>query len=1548
MSLRMKDGPPMMSDLIEGLRQNIRKLKPDGEEGFEGLIAAVLCDLTKRSFALASSGSQQGKDGQSSQDHGTIMFEAKRYDDSIPKDKIHTKILEIAADNNCTTELYIVAATCPVSAQYFTTLKAGAQKLGVELIILAWPETGLAELATLVAMTPEISANFIAKHTSIDHGELLTQLMAVRSNPQYQARSEELLACLLQPSMAPAFALQNNVDWLSAAFSSRTRAKTVFGQALCPADESISGVLDRTTLRAKVAHAIFSKPDGSITAILGADGNGKSWIFAQAWSHQLNQPLTVVIVPEDIDAPPSLESCQDLLISKIITQTGEMRKTEAKERWFRHFARWKNNSEVDSPRLIVFFDGINQRETANWLRFIDAMSNLIAEIGGRLAFSCRQQFYREHLKNKLNSKVVDINIPEWADSELDYLLKEQGSSMALLDEGIVRSLRNPRIFGVATALFKTKEISEFGELSVNRLLFEHIRSGSAVEGNTISSRQFANNICAHANEIVQRLRLRQCDDINEFDIPFIAKGHQAKAIYEPFVITSAGRFFEIVDEISGKYILKDEGLPLALGLALVGKAQEALRKSKNIDEALSDVLDPIAAIDRTCDIILGAIVSAVLEDSPKEIVASLVRFFVMLQNLDSKRYPEFRNLFGRAPNAFIAALEESVLIPEIVSNLSWLTEAISDLRGNETIECVLESTINRWLNMYSLAPERMVLIPNDLEHKAERQKRLAERERKLSEIITGMSKTEQELFADMIPEDRGDYSALSLLALQLLGGRPIAPFAKSLRNWCYATSLNGGYSHPRDEFDDLLHLNTVDWIAAKNALCKTAEVLRRSDVSEIGRWALVRILHATGDSADAKEADCIAEELTKDREYTKGWRLIENYCSTDPCDPISKVPDNINETAFAYNSIDLEKLCTYSPTQADRFFKMAQPGLARFRPDAAVKVLRALADQAMERVEPDFRLAVFFLDSHTICFEKRVAIDFIEKSHQIAKVAHDVNEDKNNEAWVASQYCLYLAFPHMSGDEQFDALVNLPGNASILLNLCDLFQPVDELKLERTLAQAVHDGNLIGQHRILCFADYSCTRLTAYVKELVLNLLASADHLVRLSVLSLIQSIADPVLLEGVVNSSWSAASLDASTDKIEMLHGSQALVLAADKGLITAEACFNRISSSAYESASKLLGYDATILIAERLDTAIRKAAQYHVATNLPDIEQCFDNRHRIEYFEISEKSHNEDSLEDQIQRFNETGDAWYERQRQNHNVVEIFERNVTKAGAQLILQPVTADLVASIDEVKPDLVDSWQTLFLQLDAQALCNLHNIALNVSEVISKRDAAKGIELLERLKTTTPHLRVTFGVEKISLDSITPWRVADYHEIRKFCFGRLDQCGNDHELAIEVMAAIKAKRLDVLQDYVVDRRSRPEPAHRARAVMVAGLSPDEDWAIETIEMMKDERGYLLQAYEGAKYAMERHQWSRHWAAQMRNATNPIDLWRYSVLLSKIVDGRFQWTEVEGETPSLLMKRFGTTFNDPIRKRIHKWKEKRETKLFGMKVPNKIFLKSGCVG
>ena len=327
---------------------------------------------------------------------------------------------------------------------------------------------------------------------------------------------------------------------------------------------------------------------------------------------------------------------------------------------------------------------------------------------------------------------------------------------------------------------------------------------------------------------------------------------------------------------------------------------------------------------------------------------------------------------------------------------------------------------------------------------------------------------------------------------------------------------------------------------------------------------------------------------------------------------------------------------------------------------------------------------------------------------------------------------------------------------------------------------------------------------------------------------------------------------------------------------------------------------------------------------------------------FEVSERRSQTEPPHERLRRLAETGDAWYERQKRNQESVDRFERDLTKAGAQLIIQSVTAGLIAAIDKVAPALINSWHTLFLRLENKALNNVHNIASVVAEVISKRDATAGLTLFERLRTSSPHVRVTFGRDKVGLDAVTAWGAADSEEMKELCFARLDRTGNDHDLALEVLAAIRANRVDVLREYVVDRRQRAEPAHRARAAMAAGLSPDEIWSVETIEMLKDEHGFLYRSYEGAKYAMERHQWSRHWAAQMRTATDRVNLWRYTVLLSKIVDGRFEWSEVEGNTPSSLIKCFGTTLDDPIRNRIRKWKNKRDSTLFGMKAPNKTFL------
>ncbi|MGY4226399.1 hypothetical protein ACVMIH_003760 [Bradyrhizobium sp. USDA 4503] len=1531
----------MSTQTINDLRDTIRKLKPAGQDGFEGLMAKVLTELTKRTFALASSGSQRGKDGQSALDNGAITFEGKLYDDAVAKDQVLSKIAEIAVDEEGQTELWIIASTGPISTQHSNTAKRAGRQLGVAVKVLAWPPTGLSELATLIAMAPAASAEFLSQHTRTPKADVVAQLEAVRSDPQFSARSAELQTDLQQPSLAPAYALKDNIAWLSNAFGNKKRARAVFGQALSPEDGSIPGVLDRPALRDTLATGVFSTPDGSITAILGGDGNGKSWIFAQAWTHQTIKPLTILILPDDFKVPFSIESLQELLIAKLLTQAGETATAESTRRWQDHFKRWRHRKDTESPRLVVFVDGLNQRESLDWARLIDALSELVAELGGKLVISSRRVFYRDNLQGRLIAKVVECDVPEWSDSELETLLTPLGTSIQKLHPNVVRSLRNPRLFGVAAELLKGHAIDQFEELSVNRLLFEHIRTGAITNGSSVSPKQFVSDIRTHADQIVERLKVNQEADLTVFNRPSpFASSSSGRTVTDQFVLTSAGRFFEILDDDPSKYVLKDEGLSLALGLSLVNTARTALRQNTNVDDALSKILDPIVALDRTSDVLIGAILAAVLDQSPAPVIAALVRSFIALQNLDQSLYPEFQALLRQNPIAFIAGLEEAALTENVTSNLSWLIQAVHDTRGSPECSTALKSAIHRWLSMYSTAPERMTTLPPDGQEE-ERKKRRAKREGEIADALAQFTDVEHALLATLVKEERGNYSSLSDLAFQFLAGHPLAEYAESLRNWAFAASFNGGFRNHHADFDHLIGLNLADWKASRLAILEAAKVFRAPGMSKTGSWALAYLLRATADSTDAAEAQQIVNELTKDRERREGWRLVETFCDTDPCDPSSQRPANIDATAEKYRALDVSTLKEHTGRGGnDHLFDMARPGLARFRPDAALETMRRFAEHSLSRETAGFRTAAFFIEPHTIALEDSAAPGFVTKAAEIATEA--LAGDENNEKYGAAQYSLLIAFPHMSGDAQFDALIAHPKDSTFLLALGHLFQPCDPARLETALEQAGADTNEVAQFRILAFAELSRTPLTQRIKDLAIGLLASSHKHVRLSALGLFRTTADPDLLAALVNSNWRASNLDSVSDNVEIMHGSEALVLASEKGLLSIESCLERIDLLAYQDFVIRLGPSAASAVAARLDIAIRKAAEFKVQTNLPNIEQRFEGQHWPSVLDISEKPVDQ-GMAAQLDQPSDA-DAWYQRQQRNQDAAERFERELSKAGAQIIIKSVTAKLIAEIDRVDPAMTDSWLNFFSALDQAALNNVHNVASALAEAISHRNSAGSLALIRRLASGSPHVRATFGRDHLSLDAVTAWAAAPNAEMTALRAQRLDRTASDHELAVEVLAAIWANREDELRDYVLDRRSREEPAYRARAAMVAGFSPKEDWALETIALLKDSHGFLKRAYEGATYAMDRHLWSKHWSRLMATATDPIDVWRYSILLYKIVDGRFRTSDLVDAQPSTIIERFGPTFSSTIRNRINHWKNERSSKLFGMQAPDKIFLPS----
>ncbi|MEJ0049739.1 MAG: hypothetical protein WDN02_00735 [Methylovirgula sp.] len=1039
----------------EKLREFILRLEPSGPNGFEGLLAAVLSDVLKAHFTLAKSGSQAGRDGDSALSDQAIKFEAKLYKGKVEKDQFLSKLAEISANEQGQTDLWVLCSTGPVAAQDVQLARNVGRNMGIGVLVFDWSSIGLPSLPTLLALAPNITAEFLNQKLGEDDSTIRAAIAAIEAHPQFADRSEELKIILHEPSLAPAYARNANEGWLRAAFESANRARQVFGQALAPDDSTIARAVDRTEIREECAKKLSAAPDSAIVALLGVDGSGKSWLFAQAWLAQPEKVLTLVLVPGDFTTALTKDALEDLLVLKCIAQTGESGTETVKARWRRYFKRWQHLGTPSRPTLLVYVDGLNERSNLPWDRILDTLNGLLGDIKGKLAMSCRTAFYRERLDRRLISIVEPIEVPEWSQAELTGLLSALGIDYNKLTQTVADSLRNPRIFAVASRLLSTRQIEQISELSVSRLLFEHLRSANPGV-DVPSPARFVRGVREHADLILKRLQKQCIDDLTVFD-PMRFDNELGSDWNQQFDAASAGRFFEPLGSDPTLYRLKDDGLPLALGLALRGAAQKAERNERDLDEELSRILDPIAALDKTSDVLHAAIVAAVLDsESSDDVAAALIRAFVGLQNVNSGCYPEFYALARNRPAPFLMALELTSLRQALAPNFSWLTKAASELREAPSCRPVVDSFLHRWLNFFSDSPTRRVtrfgLTSEQYTFEIEKKEAL------IQKSLAGLSEAERSILEELRREERGDYADLSTIAFHLLAGKPLAPFARSLRNWEFADQLNGSFIYT--ELPNLLAFNRVDWTETRAALLKEMDDLKGIEVSDVGQWTRAALMRATGGLEDAKEADELIEKLTRDRPKFPGWRLIENYCASDPCDPCSERPSNIDGTIQKYRTLDFSRVSSAAgPGPEQTFFQMAMVGLARFEPEAVAGALHRFSADVLTRDGTSFRYGVFSLEDHTAALDDSNAIQFASKAATLTAEALSTG-DEHKQIWISTQHALLIAFPHMSGDEQLGTLVSYPDDDNISIELAAAMRPCDKDRFRLELQNAINNDNM--------------------------------------------------------------------------------------------------------------------------------------------------------------------------------------------------------------------------------------------------------------------------------------------------------------------------------------------------------------------------------------------------------------------------------------------------------------------------------------------------------
>lgn len=1530
---------------LEDLRAALLKLKATGPQGFEGLIDATLAEITGVPFRLAGGGRQSGVDAKPAYESDVICFEAKRYRSQVPRDKVLAKIADLSISDDSNIELWVLCATCRINSQNAGDFRKMGQKNGISILILDWSDQGIPELAVTLAMSETQAAAFLKRHVG-EKGlaaKAVTALKAIRNSDAFEEHAEQIRLELEKPTLGFGMAKRANIEWLTSVFSDRKKAKILLQQPLAPQDRSAGTLLTRDTLVSRLRPFLTCKPDDRIVAVLGDEGNGKSWLVAQSWLCLEEKPVMIVLTPDDFHQASPTDDLKGIIIGKLVQQTGDDRSEDVVNRWWRRKLRqWRNHNAVNELRLVVLVDGLNQRPELVWAQFMNGLAFALNEVGGRLIVTARTRYFRDRIRQqlKLNWRVEEIEVPEWTGPERDKVLAIHGIEGADLHPNVGASLRNPRMLGIALELLQKEQIKDLDELNSSRLLFEYMRVSERDVPSPQSADEFARELQVRAYKMLSRVGAKQRDGLRTL-------GDSLE--YNPEAV-SYERFFVRLEGIPTRYTIDEDGLTLALGFFVLDQLRSAHHSGRDLNETLNALIEPISALDQTAKVLIAALTVACLdEDYHVEIGAAVVSAFAGMQNPDSEDRPAFEGLARKRPEAFIRAARNLCLAGAHQPNFDWVEVALRMAASDDHAWHVISDELKSWLNCYSLSHGKGMDMfsrpsPDPTEQIEEEH---ASKQDQTDERLCSLSSAEQELLGSLDRMGDGNPHMLARFAFTLMAGKPIAPFAASLARWSFTVALN--YDHLAYKgFMNLVRFNRVDWPDAREAMLRECHVFEGADVSSTGKWALWTMLHAIGHAEEARHANILIAELTAGQTLPEAWRLIEDYCATDPCDPNSERPENIGGTARKYAAIDATKIRRdIANSGEDRLFSMARLGMARFEPEVAIRKHRGFIADVLRREGFALYQGLLELCHHNAFLTRDDALDLVK---HIGGGATDALGERDR--WIVSQYSKLLAFPHLTAQEQIETLLVQRPEDNFLLVLMKLVKPLDAEIFESLLEKACHDDDELVQYRILAFGGSTNTLISEGARKRLTELIGSASARVRAQALRLIARCRDEQLIAAVVMSDWSAAKL--GTDGYgahEAWYGSAAILEVAARGMIPHDEVMGRMTPRFYGQSAKRLNTYALKEMAKRIGAAIGRASNLPIEDlAVPDIEMPIQRDDSIEptLYVVEERSPSSkysfdvETLMRSSESYEECLERQRERQQRRNEALRVFREQLTQAGAQIILDKLDIEGFDAIAASDQSLAESWYETLMDLPKTSLTAVHNLGLLLAHALAAWDPDRAARLFTVLASSHPLVRITYGHVGIPLDGMTIWSAADSPRLDSLRFERLDRAGNDHELALEVLAALWSGKEKLLKAYIEERLEIDEPAPICRALMVAGLSVENAFSTEVLACYQDVLGFIGQAHKAARYAYERNVWAEHWFRQMYAAEKPEDFWRYSILLTKIVDGRFEVWKTADKECGEPFQMFWPSVKSRLEHRFKRWRSHRERKLFGDDVPLAVFL------
>lgn len=1120
-----------MSNISKDLYDILRKLKPTGTDGFEGLIARLLESLTGRHFSLSKPGFQGGRDmSTNGRNTNIIAVECKRYQSNIALNEreLLGEIQQVSWDIP-ELDLWILIASRNIDDRLEKSIVDAAREKGFESIIIDTVETNSdqpSSLATICANSPETFIDFIQEKSP---GTDTTKLKDILTSIKKQAKYQDVISKLLN-DFSPSIVGYDNWrhsqnNWILDRFRSESESRAAFGQVINVLDDN-AWLVRRESACNKINTWLDGwKKEYTFLCLLGDEGDGKTWAIASWLSKYIRDneefPSVIFLTSSRI----SLTTDPQEFLANAISQ--QLKEFDAKY-WEKRLNKWILRPGSDKPLIILILDGINERYDFNWRNLFEKLD--VPPWKERIAviLTCRTITWENKYSHLSHLKAQRWVIPPFDNIELTNALSRHHLRLSDIQQELLPLISKPRYLDL---VIKYRQVMyESGDITIERLIYEDWKDyTSRKSGVTLGHDEFhalIRDLAEKTQSGSMSFSERDVEDLLPTDHRQIAQELISGGILMPDTICQ------------GKYKVEQRRLIYGFGMLLKQEVFKALQLNVSAEERIAQLLEPHRDMDIKVKICGSAVLHAVIDkNSPEEGRFILFQAWVMGRNLDDVAQENITAYLPQCPETYMHLAEFVWSDANDNSTVQTLfMQGFLRWRDNNHLQAILPHVLTRWMgfiHIFGFSCQR------GISGEKKEGVRLKIKECFGVELQPGPIEFLGYYFT--VIEDKG-LLRLARVALAIISHCKRLPFIRAFITWSLSRTIMG---HPNEYELVSWVLKTIKediWEQFKTEV----EVLISKNIT-ITHQAAYRLLSCYGSPESYQLRQTLPENLfppnpfrelyLKDpcsqtfflwdrKDYLNCLNRIDltpdhiavnmKILSLEPC---LDVPSNLNERLKPLEGEFLSDTLwkTMGITVEDHKLREIEPTLAAFAPNTLANIIKSVIRDASNREGIALRQISFLIRLNLIILKTKELSAIVSAWHKLIDKKGNWNEPES----VAEEFLFFAILYSLSAKEQLETLLSRPDSAPDLLQYECLFKPLESSETEYLLKNLATTNEKIKLRRILWFLSANPDSISSESFKHIIGFLDYTDTTIRGLVLELLYKSKNKDLIQEVVNSKW-------------------------------------------------------------------------------------------------------------------------------------------------------------------------------------------------------------------------------------------------------------------------------------------------------------------------------------------------------------------------------------------------------------------------------------------